>query len=88
MCVLTVNSEVCKSAIALYGLYVSVIKSECVTQVLINPNIRTRTRHFRHAFHPTRDNIYRGDGNKKTKKEERKKRRNIILLCSYNCIQY
>jgi hypothetical protein len=25
--------------------------------VLINPISRTRTRHFRHAYHPTRDNI-------------------------------
>jgi hypothetical protein len=34
-----------------------VIKRECVTEVLINPIIRTRTRHFRHAYYPTRDNI-------------------------------
>jgi hypothetical protein len=30
---------------------------ELVTKVLINPIIRTRTRYFRHAYHPTRDNI-------------------------------
>jgi hypothetical protein len=53
-----VNWKLCKSAIALYCLYLSVIKRECVTEVLINPIIRTRTRHFRHAYHPTRDNIY------------------------------
>jgi hypothetical protein len=52
----TMNREVCKSAIALYCLYLSVIKSVCVcvcvcvcmcvTEVLTNPIIRTRTRHF------------------------------------------
>jgi hypothetical protein len=42
----TVNWKVCKSAIALYCLYLNVIKRECVTEVLINPNIRNRTRHF------------------------------------------
>jgi hypothetical protein len=30
---------------------------ELVTKVLINPIIRTRTRHFRRAYHPTRDII-------------------------------
>jgi hypothetical protein len=36
-----------------------VIKREsvCVTEVLINPIIRTRTRNFRDAFQITRDNI-------------------------------
>jgi hypothetical protein len=38
-------------------LYVSVIKSECVTQLLINPIIRTRTRHISGMYHPTRHNI-------------------------------
>jgi hypothetical protein len=33
----TVNWKVCKSAIALYHLYLNVIKGECVTKVLINP---------------------------------------------------
>jgi hypothetical protein len=42
----TVNWSVCKSAIALYCLHLSVIKRECVTEVLINPTVRTRTRHF------------------------------------------
>jgi hypothetical protein len=42
----TVECKVCKSAIALYCLYLNVIKSECVTEELINPIIRTRTRHF------------------------------------------
>jgi hypothetical protein len=44
----------CKSA---NTLYLNVIKSECVTQVLINPFIETRTRHSRRAYHPTYDNI-------------------------------
>jgi hypothetical protein len=30
---------------------------ELVTKMLINPIIRTRTRQFRHAYHPTRANI-------------------------------
>jgi hypothetical protein len=51
----TVNWKVCKSAIALYCLYFSVIKRECVTEVLINPIIRTRTRHSRHSYQPTHD---------------------------------
>jgi hypothetical protein len=38
----TVNWKVCISAIALYCLCVSVTKSECVNQLLINPIIRTR----------------------------------------------
>jgi hypothetical protein len=42
----TVNWKLCKPEIALYCLYLSVIKRECVTKVLINPIIRTRTRHF------------------------------------------
>jgi hypothetical protein len=50
----TVDWEVCKSAI---GMYLSVIKRESVTEVLINQIIRTRTRCFRHAYHPTRDNV-------------------------------
>jgi hypothetical protein len=46
MCVLTMNYNVCKSAIAFYGLYLSVTK-ECVcNQLLINPIIRNRTRHL------------------------------------------
>jgi hypothetical protein len=49
----TVNWKVSKSAIA---LYLSMIK-ELVTKVLINPIIRTRTRYFRQAYTPTRDNI-------------------------------
>jgi hypothetical protein len=49
------NWKVCKSAIVLYCLYLSVIKREDVTKVLINPIIRTRTRHSHHAYHPTRD---------------------------------
>jgi hypothetical protein len=36
----TMYCKVCKSATALYGLYLSVIKSECVTKLLINPIIR------------------------------------------------
>jgi hypothetical protein len=45
---------VCKSAIALYLHRLR----ELVTKVLINPIIRTRTRHFRRAYHPTRDSMY------------------------------
>jgi hypothetical protein len=32
---------------------------EIVSKVPINPIIRTRTRHSRHAYHPRRDNIYK-----------------------------
>jgi hypothetical protein len=53
----TVNCKVCRSAIDLYYLYFSVIKRECVTEVVINPIIQTKTRHFRCVYHPTRDNI-------------------------------
>jgi hypothetical protein len=48
---------VCKSVIAPYCLYLSVIKRERLTEVLINPIIRNRTRHFSYTYHPTRDNI-------------------------------
>jgi hypothetical protein len=41
-----VEWKACKSAIALCCLYLSVIKTVCVTKLLINPIIRTRTRHF------------------------------------------
>jgi hypothetical protein len=37
----------------------TVIKREVVTKVLINPIIGTRTRHSRHAYHPTLDNSFR-----------------------------
>jgi hypothetical protein len=40
-----VNWKVCKSAIVLYCFYLSVIKRECVTNVLINPIIRTTKLH-------------------------------------------
>jgi hypothetical protein len=49
---------VCISAIALYCLCVSVTKSECVTQLLINPIIRNRTRLISGVCHPTLDNIF------------------------------
>jgi hypothetical protein len=56
-CVLVVvpgeDQCLCKSAIALYCVWLK----ELVTEVPINKIIRTRTRHFRHAYHPTRDNI-------------------------------
>jgi hypothetical protein len=42
----TVNYKVCKSAIALYWMWLRQI----VTKVLINPIIRTGTRHFRRAW--------------------------------------
>jgi hypothetical protein len=50
----TVNCKLCKysdSAVLI------VIKRECVTEVLINSIIRTRTRYFRHAYHPTSESI-------------------------------
>jgi hypothetical protein len=47
-----------KSAIALYDLYLNVITSECVTQLLINPIIRTRTRLISGMYHTTRHIIY------------------------------
>jgi hypothetical protein len=53
----TLNGKVCKLAIVLYGLCVSVIKSECVTQLLINPIVRTRTRLISGVYHTTRHNI-------------------------------
>jgi hypothetical protein len=49
----TVNWKVCKSTIA---LYLSVINRDCVSEVLINQIILIRTCHFRHAYHPIRDN--------------------------------
>jgi hypothetical protein len=52
------NWKVCKSARALYYLCVSVIMSECVTQLLINPIMRTRTRLISDTYHYTRHNIY------------------------------
>jgi hypothetical protein len=54
----TVNWKVCKWAITLYCLYVCVIKCECVTQLLINPIIWTRTCHFSGMYHHTRHNIF------------------------------
>jgi hypothetical protein len=51
----TVNWKVYKSAMALYGLYVNVIKGVCVTKVLVNPIIRTRTRLIGLVYHHTRD---------------------------------
>jgi hypothetical protein len=53
----TVNWKVCKWAITLYCLYISVFRCECVTQLLTNPIIRTRTRHFSGVYHHTRHNI-------------------------------
>jgi hypothetical protein len=48
------NCKLCKSEIV---LNLSVIKIECVIEVLINPIIRTRTRHSRRSYCPTPDNI-------------------------------
>jgi hypothetical protein len=53
----TVKCKVCKLAISLYGLYLSVIKCECVTQLRINPTIRSRIRLISDVYHPTRHNI-------------------------------
>jgi hypothetical protein len=55
----TVNCRsVCKSGRALYCLCVNVIKSECVTQLLINPMIITRSCLISGVYHHTRHNIY------------------------------
>jgi hypothetical protein len=54
----TVSWKVCKSAIALCCLYFNLFKRECVTKVLINPIIRTRTRLIRRVYQPTRHSIY------------------------------
>jgi hypothetical protein len=48
----------CKWAIALYCLHVRVIKCACVTKLLINPIIRTRTRLISGVYHPTLHNFY------------------------------
>jgi hypothetical protein len=58
----TVNWKVCVSAIAMYCLCVSVNKSECVTQLLINPIIRTRNRLISDVYHPIRHNLVSGSG--------------------------
>jgi hypothetical protein len=50
---------VCKSAIA---LYLNVIRRTC-NKLIMNPVIRTRTRHFRRLYRPTRDNISKGSRN-------------------------
>jgi hypothetical protein len=47
----------CKWEIVLYCLYVSVIRCECVNQLLMNPIIRNITRHFSGVYHHTRHNI-------------------------------
>jgi hypothetical protein len=54
----TVIWKVCKTEISLYDLYVSVITSECVTQLRLNPIIRTRTRLISDVYHLTRHNIF------------------------------
>jgi hypothetical protein len=53
----TVNWEVCKSAIALYGLYVNVIKRSC-NQSPNNPVIQTRICLISHVYHPACDSIF------------------------------
>jgi hypothetical protein len=50
----TMNCKLCKLAIA-YVLIV--IKGGGVTEVPINPNIRSRTRFLRQAYPPTHDSI-------------------------------
>jgi hypothetical protein len=47
----TVNWKVRISAIALYCLCVSITKSECVTQLLINSIIRNRTHLISGVYH-------------------------------------
>jgi hypothetical protein len=46
----TVDCKLCKSAIALYCLYL---------REIVNPIIRTRSCYFRHAYPPTSENIKR-----------------------------
>jgi hypothetical protein len=46
----TVNYTKCRNSVSAALI---VIKKKLVTKVLINPITRTRTRHFRHAYHPT-----------------------------------
>jgi hypothetical protein len=53
----TVNWKVCKWAIALYCLRVSVIQGGCVSQLLINPIIRIKTRLINEVYHYTRHSI-------------------------------
>jgi hypothetical protein len=53
----TVNCKVCKSEIVLCCLYLSVIKSECVIEVLINPIIRNRTRFISGVYHTACHNM-------------------------------
>jgi hypothetical protein len=45
-----------KTVIVLYGLYLNVIESECVTQLLINPIIRTRTLVISFVYQDTHHN--------------------------------
>jgi hypothetical protein len=54
----TVNCKLCKSTIELYCLDVIVIKSACVTEVVINPINRRRSPLICDVYHYTRYNIY------------------------------
>jgi hypothetical protein len=58
----TVRCKWCVSAIALYGLYLSAIKCEGVTQLLINLIIRTRTRLISGVYLHTRHILVSGTG--------------------------
>jgi hypothetical protein len=50
----TVDCKLWKSTILLYLNVIKITRNQDV----INSIIRTRTRHSRYAYHPTRDNIY------------------------------
>jgi hypothetical protein len=54
----TVNCNWCKGEIVLCYLYVNVIKSECVTQLIINPIIQTRTCLISGIYHHTCHNMF------------------------------
>jgi hypothetical protein len=48
-----VHCKLCKSEIAVYGLYLNVIKGECATQLLKNPIIQTRICLISGVYHKT-----------------------------------
>jgi hypothetical protein len=55
----TVCWKVCKSEIARCCLYVHVITCACITQLLINPIIRTRTRLISVVYQPYTSQYYK-----------------------------
>jgi hypothetical protein len=53
----TVNCRCCRQKVALYWLWVNVIKSKCVTQMLMNPINQTRNPLINGVYHPTLHNM-------------------------------